>query len=256
MNKPVRNMLSGEKRNNINAATAFGGSKDKCIIKARGIVKSYFLGGREIKALQDVNLEMKAGEFVAVVGPSGAGKSTMLHILGTLEKPSEGVVEIGGKDISRLNEQARNNLRCSDIGFVFQFHHLLPGFTALENVMMPALILGKKKEEVIESAQSLLISLGLANRFNNKPAELSGGEQQRVAVARALVNNPSLILADEPSGNLDRRTGRLLENDLIEFTKKRDAAIIVVTHNEEWAGKADRVLSLVDGRIKESNHIV
>ncbi len=220
------------------------------MVKATGVAKSFHLGKHEIPVLREVDLQVQAGEFVAIVGPSGAGKSTLLHILGSLERPTKGSIEVLGRDLLHLTEFERNQLRCRDIGFVFQFHHLLPGFTSLENVLIPALILGRNRSEVLPKAQNLLSSLGLGERLQNKPAELSGGEQQRVAVARALINRPSLILADEPSGNLDRKTGKMLEKDLISFAREREAAIVVVTHNEEWASNADRVLSLVDGRIE------
>ncbi|MBD3166237.1 ATP-binding cassette domain-containing protein, partial [bacterium] len=160
-------------------------------------------------------------------------------------------VLIGSVDTARLNLKQRSTLRRTKVGFVFQFHHLLPGFTALENVMMPALILGATRKEAEAPAQELLSSLGLQDRLDNKPPELSGGEQQRVAVARALMNRPTLILADEPSGNLDRETGRKLEDDLVRFSRERNAAVVVVTHNEAWAARADRVVNLVDGRIEE-----
>ncbi|MBZ0264973.1 ABC transporter ATP-binding protein [bacterium] len=219
------------------------------LIQAESVEKHFLLEKRKIQVLDEVNMTVSRGEFTAVVGPSGAGKSTLLHILGSLEQPTGGVVKIQGKNLSKLTELQRNTLRNNEIGFIFQFHHLLPGFSALENVMMPKLISGQSASEAISPARELLTLLGLENRLNNKPAELSGGEQQRVAVARALINSPSLVLADEPSGNLDRVTGKKLEDDLVRFARERDAAVIVVTHNEEWAKKADRVITLVDGRI-------
>ncbi len=221
------------------------------LVEAKGVVKSYRLARRTIEVLRGVDLAVNAGEFIAVVGPSGAGKSTLLHILGTLEAPSAGEVLLGGRNVAAMSEQDRALLRRRDIGFVFQFHHLLPAFSALENVMMPARILGKGAAEAAGLARDLLAGLGLGDRLENKPAELSGGEQQRVAVARALVNRPHLILADEPTGNLDRPTGRLLEDDLVRFARERGAAVVVVTHNEEWAGRAGRVLRLIDGRIAD-----
>jgi len=206
-------------------------------------------GKREIRVLEGVDFAVRGGEFVSVVGPSGAGKSTLLHILGTLEHPTEGVVKIDGTDVATLNEEKQALLRRGTIGFVFQFHHLLPAFSALENVMMPARILGGSERDIERAARELLEKLGVGHRLDNKPSELSGGEQQRVAVARALINSPRVILADEPTGNLDRGTGRTLEEDFISFARDRGAAVVVVTHNEEWAAKADRVVSLVDGRI-------
>ncbi len=219
------------------------------ILKATGLTRTYRVGSQDIHALKGVDLSISPGEFIAIVGPSGAGKSTMLHILGTLEQPTSGNIIINGRESSNLTQIERAELRRTEVGFVFQFHHLLPAFTALENVMMPKLILGKPETEAAEAAKELLESFGLGERLNNKPAELSGGEQQRVAVARALVNSPSLLLADEPTGNLDRVTGRRLEDDLVRFARERGAAVLVVTHNDEWAARADRVLTLVDGNL-------
>ena len=218
-------------------------------LEATAISKSFQLGKRTIEVLHEVDFAVQAGEFVAVVGPSGAGKSTLLHILGSLEQPTQGSVKIDGQVISAMGEEARALLRRRTIGFIFQFHHLLPAFTALENVMMPARILAVPERDIETEARELLESLGVGHRLDNKPTELSGGEQQRVAVARALINSPRVILADEPTGNLDRGTGRKLEDDLIRFARDKQAAVVVVTHNEEWAAKADRVINLVDGHI-------
>jgi len=218
-------------------------------IEAFELEKSYRQGKNIINVLNSVNFKVNAGEFVAVVGPSGAGKSTLLQILGTLEKPSAGRIEIDGQDVSKLNNKQRAEFRRKMVGFVFQFHHLLPAFTALENTMMPARILGVSAKEAEKPARELLEIFGVDNRLINKPSELSGGEQQRVAVARALINQPKVILADEPTGNLDRQTGRILENDLIRFARDKDSAVIVVTHNTEWADRADRVVTLVDGQL-------
>lgn len=229
-------------------------NRHEALLAAHDVHKSFRLGKREIHVLRGIDLEVHGGEFVAVVGPSGAGKSTLLHILGTLERPTSGQVKIEGVNTTGLSLKKRSMLRRTRVGFVFQFHHLLPGFSALENVMMPSLILGTSRKEAEAPARDLLSSLGLADRLENKPPELSGGEQQRVAVARALMNRPSMILADEPSGNLDRETGRKLEDDLVRFSKERRAAVVVVTHNEEWAAKADRVVSLVDGRMVETQN--
>ncbi len=222
------------------------------LLEAGGVAKSYALGEREIAVLKGVDLVARAGEFLSIIGPSGAGKSTLLHILGTLEQPTGGTVHITGMDVAGMDEMTRAHLRRNELGFVFQFHHLLPAFTALENIQMPALILGKTRAEAEEPARELAEMLGLSHRLDNKPVELSGGEQQRVAVARALINNPSLVLADEPSGNLDRVIGKALEDDLVSFARERGSAVIVVTHNEEWAHRADRVLTLVDGHIEEN----
>jgi len=217
---------------------------------AEGVVKSYRLGDRTIEVLKGIDLRVESGEFVAVVGPSGAGKSTLLHILGTLERPTSGVISLAGQDTSKLDDDSLAILRRESVGFVFQFHHLMPGFSALENVMMPALVRGVQRREAEIPAKALLESLGVGERLENKPAELSGGEQQRVAVARAMINNPRVLLADEPTGNLDRETGGRLEQDLVRFTREQGASVVVVTHNEEWAAKADRVIRLIDGRVE------
>ncbi|MFH0882295.1 MAG: ABC transporter ATP-binding protein [bacterium] len=219
---------------------------------AEGVVKNYQLGKHTIEVLRGIDFSVQPGEFVAVVGPSGAGKSTLLHILGTLERPTSGTVMITGRDTSKLTDDDLALFRRESVGFVFQFHHLLPAFSALENVMMPALVRGLTKAEAEGPAKALLESLGVGQRLDNKPAELSGGEQQRVAVARAMVNSPRVLLADEPTGNLDRGTGQKLEGDLVRFTREQGASVVVVTHNEEWAAKADRVIRLVDGTIEAS----
>ena len=226
-------------------------SASSIVLQAENLEKQYTIGRKPIHALRGVDLCIHAGEFVAIIGPSGAGKSTLLHLLGTLEQPSSGVLEIRGQNVSELTEKQLAALRGKHIGFVFQFHHLLPAFTALENTTMPSLIQGISMQDATTRAESLLESLGLSDRLNNKPSELSGGEQQRVAVARSLMNKPSLLLADEPSGNLDRVTGKKLEDDLVRFARQGEAAVIVVTHNEEWAMRADRVINLVDGRIQD-----
>ncbi len=246
------NRRQGSKNAGFNAVRSGGNA----IIKAESLIKTYHVGRREIAVLRGVDVQVAAGEFVAVVGPSGAGKSTLLHLLGTLEQPSSGTVLLDGNDVSALTQQERAKLRRSLVGFIFQFHHLLPAFSALENAMMPGLILGMSRYETEKPARDLLEHLGLGDRLHNKPAELSGGEQQRVAVARALINRPRVILADEPSGNLDRATGSLLEDDLVRFARELRSAVVVVTHNEQWAARADRVLRLVDGRIENGGRKV
>ncbi len=223
------------------------------ILEVTDVRKSYQQGRRTIDVLRGIDFAIQPGEFVAIVGPSGAGKSTLLHILGTLESPSSGTLRLLGEDAASLRKEKRAELRRDTIGFVFQFHHLLPAFSALENVMMPARVRGVSAQDAKAPAQELLDSFGLGHRLENKPAELSGGEQQRVAVARALMNKPKLILADEPTGNLDRPTGRKLESDLIKFVREQGSSIIVVTHNEDWAERADRVVRLVDGIIRETS---
>jgi len=192
---------------------------------------------------------MEAGETVSIVGPSGAGKSTLLHLLGVLEKPTCGQVFINGKDTSQLSEPERSRLRLEKIGFIFQFHHLLPEFTALENVMLPGLILGKELSRCVQGASDLLEQVGLKERLHHKPGELSGGEQQRVALARALINQPALILADEPTGNLDFESARRMQLLLWQLCTDHQATVLIVTHNLEFAHSADRVFKMEGGRL-------
>ncbi len=219
------------------------------IIVARGLEKSYEMGGGEVMALSGVDLEVSCGEMVAVMGVSGAGKTTLLHLLGALDRPTKGEVILGGRCLSDCSEVELARLRNQHVGFVFQFHHLLPEFSGLENVMMPGLILGARKRKVEERARELLRRLGLADRWDHSPGELSGGEQQRVAIARALMNNPSVILADEPTGNLDSSTAGKIFEMLREINQRSRQTILVATHNSSMAKKMDRVLVVVDGKI-------
>ena len=215
------------------------------MIQASNIKKSY----ENLNVLKGVDLTIEKGEIVSIVGKSGAGKSTLLHILGTLDRPDTGNLTINGTDINQLNEKKLAHFRNEQIGFVFQFHHLLPEFTAVENVCIPAYIQKKPEKETIERAQYLLSELGLAERFQHKPAQLSGGEQQRVAVARALMNAPAVILADEPSGNLDTDTSQELHELFFELREKLQQTFIIVTHNIELAKMSDRTLIMKDGLI-------
>lgn len=215
------------------------------ILQATGISKKY--GNLEV--LKNVSLQVNKGEIVSLVGPSGAGKSTLLHILGTLDRPDAGGVSIQGQQVLKLSEKDLAAFRNRSIGFIFQFHHLLPEFTAIENICIPAFIAGKGKTETENRAKELLTLLNLAHRGNHKPAELSGGEQQRVAVARALINNPALIMADEPSGNLDTNNARELHKLFFELRDKLSQTFIIVTHNEELANMADRKVQMKDGSI-------
>lgn len=217
------------------------------MIYGRGIEKSY----GSLQVLKGVDFEVNKGEIVAIVGPSGAGKSTLLHMIGTLDVPDSGEVNIEGINPVKLGPKALADFRNAHIGFIFQFHHLLPEFTALENVCIPAYISGKTKSSILPTAQNILNELGLADRLHHKPSELSGGEQQRVAVARALINNPSVILADEPSGNLDTHNARELHNLFFELRDKFQQTFIIVTHNEELASMANRKLMMRDGKIFE-----
>ncbi|PJB13769.1 MAG: lipoprotein-releasing system ATP-binding protein LolD [Flavobacteriales bacterium CG_4_9_14_3_um_filter_32_8] len=215
------------------------------MIRTENIHKSY----GNLQVLKGVNLQIKKGEIISIVGASGAGKSTLLHIIGTLDKPSEGKIEINNIDTSILNDKELSLFRNKNIGFVFQFHHLLPEFTALENVCIPAFINKVAKVEAEQKALELLKTLGVAERAHHKPSELSGGEQQRVAVCRALINNPSVILADEPSGNLDSESAKELHQLFFKLRDDLNQTFIIVTHNEELANMADRKLTMKDGVI-------
>lgn len=215
------------------------------MIVASGICKSY----DQLRVLQQVDLKIDAGEVVSIVGASGAGKSTLLHILGTLDVADSGSVNLAGTDVTHLRGKKLAHFRNEKIGFVFQSHHLLPEFTARENVMMPALIGGKSPAVAGKKADELLEQLGLAGRASHRPSELSGGEQQRVAIARALINDPSIIFADEPSGNLDSVSARSLHELFFSIRKQKGITFVIVTHNEELAGMADRTLTMKDGCI-------
>ncbi|MBQ0786693.1 MAG: ABC transporter ATP-binding protein [Oceanihabitans sp.] len=222
------------------------------MIQAKNIHKYY----EDLHVLKGVNLHIKKGEIVSIVGASGAGKTTLLQILGTLDKASkkeETTFKIKGTDITSLNDKALAKFRNHNIGFIFQFHQLLPEFTALENVCIPAFIKGTKPAEAEKRAKELLDFLGLSHRYKHKPNELSGGEQQRVAVARALVNNPDLIFADEPSGNLDSASAENLHNLFFKLRDEFGQTFVIVTHNEELADMADRKLTMVDGKIVGSD---
>ncbi len=206
----------------------------------------------ELQVLKSVNIFIKNKEIVSITGPSGAGKSTLLQLLGTLDEPNEGVVKYDEIDISGYNSNQMANFRNNTIGFIFQFHHLLPEFSALENVCMPALIRGEKKNDAIQKATDLLTKLDLKNRIHHKPNELSGGEQQRVAVARALINNPKVIFADEPSGNLDTENANELHRLFVQLRDELGQTFVIVTHNNELASMADRILEMKDGKIINS----
>lgn len=212
---------------------------------ASAITKSY----GQVHVLKGVSLEIKKKEIVSIIGSSGAGKSTLLHILGTLDEPDSGEIFLNGQPLHSLNGKALAAFRNRHIGFVFQFHHLLPEFTALENVCIPGWIAGRKKKEVQQQAEKLLRTLNLGNRIDNKPQAMSGGEQQRVAVARALINNPSIVFADEPTGNLDSNNAKELHDLFINLRNNFDQTFLIVTHNEELAALSDRVLHMKDGMI-------
>ncbi len=221
------------------------------ILSARGLGKSYPTATGALRVLDGLDVDIVPGELVAVVGESGTGKSTLLHLLGALDRPTEGTVRYRGEDVFDKGDEALAAFRNRAIGFVFQFHHLLPEFTAIENVEMPALIAGSSMDAARPRAEGLLRSLGLGERLDHRPSQLSGGEQQRVAVARALMNQPGLVLMDEPSGNLDTKTADALHEELLRLTRAADQAFVVVTHNPALAALADRVLHLEGGRLVE-----
>ncbi len=215
------------------------------MLTAENIHKSY----DSLEVLKGIDLHVQKGEIVSIVGASGAGKSTLLHILGTLDNPDAGKIVLNGKEITTLSNKRIAGFRNKHIGFVFQFHNLLPEFTALENVCIPGLIGGKKQEEVYQKGEELLAKLRLGSRKNHKPSELSGGEQQRTAVARALVNDPDIIFADEPSGNLDSKNAEELHNLFLKLREEFNQTFVIVTHNPELATLADRILEIKDGII-------
>ncbi len=224
------------------------------ILTVRNVTKAFQIGkdrSSKLVVLRGVSLDVAKGEMIAIVGASGAGKSTLLHILGTLDRPTSGEISFEGKDFSSMGDDQLAHLRNDRIGFVFQFHHLLPEFTAVENVAMPALIQGKALADVRERAIALLKEVGLEDRAEQKPPKMSGGEAQRVAVARALMNQPGIVLADEPTGNLDSANAEILHNLIWEYNKRTGQTFIIVTHNESLAKRADRVLRIVDGIVQQ-----
>lgn len=215
------------------------------MIEAKNIHRKF----DELEVLKGVDIRVAKGEIVSIVGPSGAGKTTLLQILGTLDEPHQGSVLVEGIDVLRLNEKEKAAFRNRNLGFIFQFHQLLPEFTALENVMIPALMAGSDAKSIEQKARELLGYLKLADRLEHKPSELSGGEKQRVAVARALINNPGIILADEPSGSLDSKNKEELHRLLFELRDKYELTIIIVTHDKELAALSDRVIEMKDGKV-------
>jgi lipoprotein-releasing system ATP-binding protein len=224
-------------------------TKTQTVLSLRGVARRYKSGEGELTVLNGVDLDIASGEVVGLIGPSGSGKSSLLHAAGLLEKPSGGDVSVAGQDGWALGDEARTGIRRNQIGFVYQFHHLLAEFDALHNVALPALIAGRPRREAMAEAERLLTVMGLGARLHHQPAQLSGGEQQRVAVARAMVNNPVLILADEPTGNLDPDTSVVVFAALTELVRKEGAAALIATHNLELAKYMDRVMALDHGKL-------
>ena len=220
---------------------------DDSLIEAIDVVKSFGTEAGELKVLKGIDLTIRKGEMLGIIGASGAGKSTLLHILGALDRPTSGRVMFREKDIASLDENSLARLRNTSIGFVFQFHHLLPEFNSLENVMFPAIISGVSFPEAERKAKGLLGELGLSERIRHRPSELSGGEQQRVAVARALIQHPEIVLADEPTGNLDTSTGNELFELFLALNKEKGITFVVVTHNKSLSDRCHRVLEMADG---------
>ena len=221
------------------------------VLSLRGITRTYVTGRGELTVLKGVDLDVRPGEIVGLIGPSGSGKSSLLHAAGLLERPTSGEVRIDGEDVGGLDERARTRLRLNRIGFVYQFHHLLPEFDARDNVALPMRIAGVKEAEARSRAEAILGDLGLAERVTHQPAQLSGGEQQRVAIARSLANQPRLLLADEPTGNLDPTTSQSVFEGLRDLAHRTGVAALIATHNMELAGHMDRVFALKDGHLEE-----
>jgi lipoprotein-releasing system ATP-binding protein len=221
------------------------------VLSASGLSRSYLEGSSRLQVLQDLQMSIAAGERVAIVGSSGSGKTTLLQLLGGLDKPDAGRVEVGGQDIHALNERDRCTLRNRTLGFIYQFHHLLPEFSALENVAMPLLVRRVKASEARARAMQVLDQVGLSDRLNHRPHQLSGGERQRAAVARALVAEPRLVLADEPTGNLDGTNAAQVFNLMLELNRARGTSLVVVTHDLRLAARMDRMLHLIDGKLRE-----
>jgi lipoprotein-releasing system ATP-binding protein len=220
-------------------------------VVAEGLWRSFAKGGRTIDVLRGIDLRLEPGEQISVMGRSGAGKSTLLHLLGALDRPSAGSLRLGERELSSLGDRDLSALRCRHIGMVFQFHHLLPEFTAVENVIMPAVVAGETFEDARARALRVLGEMELDHRTDHRPGELSGGEQQRVAIARALVHRPQLVLADEPTGNLDQRTGAAVHQLLLDAIRSRGAILVLVTHDPDLASSVERKLELQDGVLKE-----
>lgn len=226
-------------------------NKNVPILELKNVYRSFKQGNQTLQVLRGINLDVEKGEIIALVGPSGSGKSTLLQLAGLLEKPTKGDIYIEGQKCSSLNDTIRTSLRRDSLGFVYQYHNLLPDFDALENVMLPQLIAGKKEKDAREFAKWLLKKMGLEKRLKHRPSEMSGGEQQRVAIARALANTPKLLLADEPTGNLDPKTSEIVFNELLSVVKETGLSALVATHNFDLADRMDRKVRLEEGKLMD-----
>ncbi len=226
-------------------------NKNVPILELKNVYRSFKQGNQTLQVLRGINLDVEKGEIIALVGPSGSGKSTLLQLAGLLEKPTKGDIYIEGQKCSSLNDTIRTSLRRDSLGFVYQYHNLLPDFDALENVMLPQLIAGKKDKDAREFAKWLLKKMGLEKRLKHRPSEMSGGEQQRVAIARALANTPKLLLADEPTGNLDPKTSEIVFNELLSVVKETGLSALVATHNFDLADRMDRKVRLEEGKLMD-----
>ncbi len=225
------------------------------LLQVSNVSKRYQEGAVDTQVLHNVDLQVFKGEQLAIVGSSGSGKSTLLHIMGTLDSPTSGTVTMLGEDLYQLSSQRQAKVRNENVGFIYQFHHLLPEFTALENVSMPALIQGQRRKQVEPKAKALLERVGLGHRLTHTPAEMSGGERQRVAIARALINDPKLVLADEPTGNLDANSGEAVYELITELAAQLGTAFVVVTHDQKLAARMDRQLHMKDGRLVKAEEL-